>query len=60
LRGRDFERQGLEKRVRGQNLVLCCQTCTPFSGEFKEGDNITVDALNRDVKSLEFKKRYIN
>jgi hypothetical protein len=57
LLGRDFERRSLEKRVRGQSLVLRCQTRTPFSGEFKEGDNITVDTVKRDVKSLEFKKK---
>jgi hypothetical protein len=59
LWGRDFERRSLEKRVRGPSLVLRCQTRTPFSGEFKDGDNITVDALKRDVKSLEFIKKDI-
>jgi ATP-dependent Clp protease ATP-binding subunit ClpB len=31
-----------------------------ISGEFKEGDNITVDSTKKDKDSLEFKKKYTN
>jgi ATP-dependent Clp protease ATP-binding subunit ClpA len=51
---RAFGARPLKRAV--QTYLLNPLSSKLISGEFKEGDNITVDTVKRDVKSLEFKK----
>jgi ATP-dependent Clp protease ATP-binding subunit ClpB len=43
-----------------QTYLLNFLSSKLISGEFKEGDNIIVDAPKKDKDNLEFKKKYVN